>query len=224
MTSDKEDRALLKELGLSPKEIDDEIAKLTLEDAKKDYKKPEPEIKSSDGLDDPLKLLDLLKDAILRKPNVDKHAASAALRQVMHNYEAQNRVFLIAAANAELPRIVRLLSFIDTCEKELFSDERYMCASTRDLIRLYALSQSHLIHSLDSVKKVADMRLEIMNATSDDGIGGLFDSESKELSALSEISLDSNSRDRVRKVITGLIESIDKDDRTTVVDSDADSD
>jgi len=179
-------------------------------------------VKEEPQLDDPIKLLDLLKDAILRKPSVDKHAASQALRQVMHNYEAQNRVFLIAAANAELPRIVRLLSFIDSCEEELFSPERYVSASTRDLTRLYALAQSHLLQGLESVKKVADMRLEVMKASGGaDGVGGLFDAESKELNALSDISLDANSRDKVRKVVSGLMKAIERDDKLTKVGEDA---
>ena len=172
---------------------------------------------------DPVQVLDLLKDAILRKP-VDRELAAEALRSVLKNYEQQNRVFLIAAANAELPRIVRIMEFINSCEGEIFGDKRVKDATTKELIRMYALAQSNLLSSLDNVKKVADMRLDAIRAAGGAmGAERLFSVEDEELNALAGLpALDAQGRDRVRKLVTGLVESIEKDDSVEVDDEDDD--
>ena len=157
---------------------------------------------------DPIKVLDTLKDAILSR-EVDHVRATQALKQVMHKYETKSRVFMIAAAQAELPRIVRLMSFLSTCEEEMFKEERLRSSSTRELTRMYALAQSTLITSIDNVKKVADMRLELMRAGKGDA---LFDTDSDEFKEMAGLpGLDATKRDRVRRVIGGLMDSIDKD-------------
>lgn len=161
-------------------------------------------------IDDPLEVLDLLKRAILRQ-DVDKGQVGQALKQVLHHYEMQNRVFLIAAANAELPRILRLLSFLNTCEQEMFQPERLEDASMKELTRLYALAQSTLLTGLDSVKTVADMRLE-MQAGGGKGPEAMFRGD-EELNVLSETpGLDAHGRDRVRKLVGGLMDVIKEDD------------
>lgn len=164
------------------------------------------------NLDDPLKILEILKDAIIRKP-VDPDILSQALKQTLSKYEAQNRLFLIAAANNQLPRIVRLLSFIERTETVLFSEERIKDATTKELTRLYALAQSNLLDGMETVKKVADMRLEMQQGQSADGLEAIFDySESDELNALSNLpGLDAPGRDRVRKIVAGLLEGIEKE-------------
>lgn len=165
-------------------------------------------------LSDPLEVLELLRNAILRK-SVDKEEVAKALRQVLNKWEQQNRVFLIAAANAELPRIVRLLNFINSAEDELFCPDRVKKSTTRELTKMYALAQTNLMTGLDSVKRVADMRLDALKAAGGaDGAERIFDIEKEEdLNALAGLpSLDATSRDRVRKLMTGLIDAIDKDD------------
>jgi hypothetical protein len=175
-------------------------------------------------LTDPLEILNLLKDAILRKP-VDQADAAAALRQVLKNYEQQNRVFLIAAANAELPRVVRLMEFLHACEGAMFEDDRLKDASTKELIRMYALAQANLLASLDNVKKVADMRLDALRAAGGSaGAEKLFQMEDKELDAIAGLpTLDAQGRDRVRKLVTGLIEAIEKDDSVAPDEDDDES-
>lgn len=179
--------------------------------SKKD--KPELSLVPQDtNLEDPLEILELLKDAILNR-DYDKHNVASALKQTLDKYETKNRIFLIAAANAELPRIVRLLQFINTCEEEMFKTDRIEGASTKDLIRMYALSQSNLMTGLDNVKKVADMRLEFLRAgAGEGGIGSLFD-EDKNMSALADLpGLDARNRDKVRNTVQGLLDSIEKDE------------
>lgn len=169
-------------------------------------------------LSEPIEVLNLLKDAILRK-GVDKEVVGKALRQVLENYEAQNRVFLIAAANAELPRVVKLLSFLNDCEKEMFQPKRLERASVKELVRMYALAQTNLLSGLDNVKKVADMRLDIMRAMGgeDTRLDQLFDGDTKELNALSGLpGLDATGREKVRNLMSGLVEAINKDDSISV--------
>ena len=179
--------------------------------------------REKEKLGDPIEILSMLKDAILNK-EYDKEAVSVALRQLLQNYEAKSRVFLIAAANAELPRVIKLLSFLNSCEDEMFTDHRVKNASTRELIKLYALAQSTLVTGLDNVKKVADMRIEIMRASGgSDGLDSMFSGESNDMNALSDLpGLDARSRDKVRKVINGLMDSIDQD--SSLDESDTDSD
>lgn len=184
-----------------------------------------PTLRNKVNLTDPLEVLELLKDAILRRP-VDKEETAAALRQILKSYEQQNRVFMIAAANAELPRVVRLMQFLHDAEVELFQDERLADTSTKELIKLYALGQANLLASLDNVKKVADMRLDAMRAAGGAvGVEKLFSMDKDdEVNALAGLpALDSQSRDRVRKLISGLVESIEKDDSVEEDDSDESS-
>ena len=174
---------------------------------------------SKDGdvdLTDPLEVLEILKNAIQRRRDQDPEIAKTALKQVLSNYEAQNRIFMIAAANAELPRIIRLLSFLNVAEEELFTGKRLENMESRELLKLYTLAQSNLLSSTDVVKKVADMRLEIAKAGGE-GVGGLFANEStNDLNALAGIpGMDAQQRDRVRKTVSGLLEAINKDDSVT---------
>jgi hypothetical protein len=165
-------------------------------------------------LSDPIEVLDLIKDAILRRPT-DREEAAKALRQVLKNYESQNRVFLIAAANAELPRILRLLQFLTSCETEMFKVERLEDASNKELIRMYALAQANLMSGLDNIKKVADMRIEALRAAGGgDGVKKLFElGDDKEVNALAGLpSLDAPARDRVRKLVSGLVDIIEEDE------------
>ena len=178
----------------------------------------------SPDLSDPLEVLEILKDAILKRP-VDRDTAATALKQVLKNYEQQNRVFLIAAANAELPRVVRLMSFIHLCEDMMFSPKRLEAASNKELIRMYALAQAHLLSGLDNVKKVADMRLDALRAAGGAAsVEKMFGaSDDKELDDIAGLpTLDPQSRDKVRKLVTGLIDSIDKDD--AIQDNEEDDD
>ncbi|MCG8432500.1 MAG: hypothetical protein MJA83_00540 [Gammaproteobacteria bacterium] len=174
-------------------------------------------VREGESLSDPLAILELLKDAILNKPTFDRSKVSEALRKTLEKYETKNRIFLIAAANAELPRIVRLLEFINSCESAMFNPDRIEEASMKELLRLYALTQSNLLSSLDNVKKVADMRLEFLKAgAGEGGIGNLFE-EDKQIGALQDLpGLDPQERDRVRNTVMGLLKSIESDDSLKV--------
>ncbi len=175
---------------------------------------PSPDVTGTDEeiLRDPLKILEVLKEAILRR-QVDLPLLSKAVKQVLENYEFQNRMFMVAAANAELPRVLKLLSFIDSCENEVFKPARVERASTKELSRLYALAQSNLMSGLDRIKRVADMRLEMVRATGS-GSGDMSDlfKPTQDIDELTGMpSLDSQGRDKVRKIIDGVLKTLDED-------------
>jgi len=174
--------------------------------------------KVAEQLSDPIELLRLLQDAILNKA-YDKSEVSDALRTVLSKFEAKNRTFLIAAAHAEIPRVLRLMSFLTQCEEAMVDEEMKLIenASLKDMTKLYALAQGTLVTSLDNIKRVADMRIDAMKAgvTMDD----LFSSDS-EANALADLpGLDSGKRERVRKLIEGLAESVADDDSVEEDDS-----
>lgn len=182
--------------------------------------------KENPDLTDPLEVLDLLKEAILHR-DVDKKEVARALRQVLQNFEQQNRVFLIAAANAELPRVLRLLNFINAAEEELFSDKRLKNSTNRELARMYALAQANLLSGVDRVKQVADMRLDALRAAGGvEGVDRIFDMEKdEELNALAGLpTLDAPGRDKVRKLVDGLVKSINDDDSVEEDDESDNSD
>lgn len=168
------------------------------------------ELSEEEVLRDPLAILELLKEAILNR-GVDKEILSKAVIQVLENYEFQNRLFLVAAANAELPRILKLLEFINSCEGEMFKPARVEGASNRELAKMYALAQTNLLTGLDRVKQVADMRLEMIRAGGGGDMGDLF----RPTQALKDLAgvpaLDSQGRDRVRKLLSGVLDIIDDD-------------
>jgi len=171
-------------------------------------------------IEDPLELLDTIKDAILRR-QTDPAKVTQALRQVLSKFEVQNRVFLVASAQSEVDRIVRILKFLSDCEAELFDHEKVKDYSVKQLTRLYALAQSNLLMSMDNVRKVADMRLDMMNK-GDATNPALLGAESPELEAMASMpGLAPSERDRVRKLMSRLNEAIEKDD-SVVEDTDDD--
>lgn len=174
-------------------------------------------VKNQTDLSNPMEILELLKNAITRK-QVNNEELKQAVRQVLTNFEMQNRLFMIAAANAELPRIIRLLNFITDAEEELFTQDRIESATNRELAKMYALAQGNLMSSLDNVKRVADMRIEAIRAAGGvEAAAKLLDPSSEsELNELAGLpALDSQGRDKVRKLVSGLVDAIDKDRSVT---------
>ncbi len=169
----------------------------------------------TEPITDPIELIDTLKDAILRRA-VDKEKVLQAIKQVLSGYETQNRIFLIGTAQVELSRIVRLMRFVSNVEEELFKEERMDSANTKDLIRAYALAQTNLVSSLDNVKRIVDMRLELQKAGMSNP-AALLNPDSEEVQALSQLpGLDARGRDKVRQLVGMISDAINKD--TSVVE------
>jgi hypothetical protein len=156
-------------------------------------------------IDDPLEALRIVENAISRK-EVDPEMVVIALRQVLSEYEQQLRVFSIAAARAEIPRVVNLLKFVSELESRTFDPVRLETMTDKDLIRLYTLSQAALTTSLDNIKKVADMRLEMLQAGAKPE--SMLSTAAEELAPF---ALDAPKRERIRNIIAILAEEEDDD-------------
>jgi hypothetical protein len=165
-------------------------------------------------ISDENKVLEIIVDAITSH-YVDPKLVERAVRQSVYNYENQLRVFMVAAANTQLRRMLRLISYINECEEELFNrkdkatgEKRLAGMKDQDLIRAYASAQANFNHGMDYVQKVVDMRLELAKAQ-----GSLADTvmnrEREELNALSGLpTLNTQQRDRCRRIIEGMVDNI----------------
>lgn len=164
-------------------------------------------------IDDPHVVLEIIKDAIHKKP-VDRRLAVNAIRQVLKNYEEQLRVFMIGAANVEVGRVVKLLQFIDVCSDQLMSAEKMKTASYGEVLRAFQLCQQAIETSSKAIKLVADMRLDAAKATGgSENIAKMFDPEKETLDPQADMpQLGAQSRDKIRRIMIGLQEAIAKDD------------
>ena len=132
-----------------------------------------------------------------------------AVRQTIDNYETKLRVFAIAAANRQLNRILRLINLLDDLEQEFEQPGRFMHMEDKELIKLYAIMQANLTTSLDYVKKVIDFRMELGKAQA----SLITTPQHDKIKGATDIpSLNASQRDRVRKLIQGLVdESLESD-------------
>lgn len=158
-------------------------------------------------ISDEKKVLETIVDAITSH-YVDPRLVEQAVRQSVFNYENQLRVFMVAAANTQLRRLLRLITHIEDIEEEIFKRERFSGMKDQDLIRTYAAAQANLNTGLDYVKQVVDMRLELAKAQ-----GSLADvvmnREREELNALSGLpTLNPQQRDRCRRIIEGMVDNV----------------
>lgn len=184
------------------KDIKDQIVRLT-----------DPTIR------DEKKVLETIVDAITDK-YVDKDLVKSAVRQALFNYEDQLRTFMVATATRQLKRVVNLINSLDTLEDRLNDPEVIANMRAQDLIRAYAIQQSSLMQSLDYVKKVADMRIELQQATAAI-TSSLTNHDSREIEHLSGLpKLTSQQRSTVRSLVEGMISSIDADYEETESDAD----
>ena len=178
---------------------------------------PNSKLKSAltDALDSPLsdekKVLDTIVKAIVNR-SVDKNLIEQAVKRTVNNYENQLRVFMIAVATNHLPRIQKLLSALDLIDEEMNTPRIVRQMDVKDLLKSYALMQATLTQSLDYVKKVTDMRMELEQAQS--AITSTLSSEeAEEINKLAGIpKLDATQRNRVRTLIEGMIVSVKESD------------
>jgi hypothetical protein len=154
-------------------------------------------------ISDEKKVMEGLVDAITEQ-HTKPELVEQAVRQTVHKYENKLRVFAIAAANRQLRRIIRLIDTLDVMEEELNDPGRLAGMESKDLIRLYSVTQGNLTTSLDYVKKVLDMRMELAQA-----MGAMSSKEQDEIETLSGLpTLNSTQRDKVRRLISGMTEEV----------------
>jgi hypothetical protein len=163
-------------------------------------------------LQDEDKVLEIIVGAITSK-YTDPGLVSQAVKQSIQNYENQLRVFMVGVANRQLARILRLMRSLDAIEAQIAEPSVIAQMSPRDLIKAYALQQSNLMSSLDYVKKVADMRIEL--ATAQAAIANsLTTREVEEINALSGLpKLSPQQRGNVRRIVEGLVRDIAEDNK-----------
>lgn len=163
----------------------------------------------SNPLQDERKVLETIVGAITAKCT-DPDLIRQAVRQTVTNYENQLRVFMIALANQQLSRILRLTRSLDEIEERFQNKELLDNMNSKDLVRLYAVQQSNLVHSLDYVKRVADMRIELAAAQAAVSTSLLDDKEEVEkLSGLPKLT--AQQRNNVRKIIEGLVKDVSEE-------------
>lgn len=158
-------------------------------------------------IDDEKKVLEILVGAITSK-YTDPSLVRQAVKQAVFNYENQLRVFMVAVANAQLARVVRLINLIDKLEEKFSGEDVIDRMQPRDLIKLYALQQSNLVTSLDYIKKIADMRIELQQAQA--AITNTLTSrEISEINTLSGLpSLSAQQRSSVRMLVENIMSDI----------------
>jgi len=157
------------------------------------------------------KVLEVIVKAITAK-YTDPQMIRKAVKQAVSNYENQLRVFMVGVANRQLQRILRLMRTIDSLEEQIEKPEVIASMCPKELIKVYALQQSNLNNSLDYVKKVADMRMEL--ATAQAAITStLTTRETEEINALAALpKLNAQQRGNVRRIVEGLIHDISMDE------------
>jgi hypothetical protein len=174
-----------------------------------DEKQPELLIAklSNPPISDEKKLLEIVVNAVTSK-SVDPILVKQAVTQAVFNYENQLRVFMVAAANAQLARIIRLIQLIDRIEERVEKGDFVNELEPKDLLRLYALHQANLTNSLDYIKKIADMRLEMHQAESAIS-SAMTNSELEEVKNLSGLpKLTAKQRTSVRRLIENMSASM----------------
>lgn len=163
-------------------------------------------------LQDEDKVLEIIVGAITAK-YTDPGLVSQAVKQAIQNYENQLRVFMVAVANRQLARILRLMRSLDEIENQIANPDVIAKMEPRDLIKAYALQQSNLMSSLDYVKKVADMRIELASAQAAIA-NSLTTREVEEINALSGLpKLSPQQRGNVRRIVEGLVRDIADDNK-----------
>ena len=161
-------------------------------------------------IDDEKKVLELIVNAITSK-YTDPSLVRRAVKQACYNYENQLRVFMVAVANAQLARIIRLINLLDNLEVKMQDPEFIQSLDPREMIKLYALQQSHLASSLEYVKKIADMRIELQTAQAAI-TNTLTSKEMAEINTLSGLpTLSAQQRGSVRKLVEGIMSDIATD-------------
>jgi hypothetical protein len=172
------------------------------------------------------RVLEILVEAILSK-STDLPLIEKAVKQTVLNYEMQLRVFMVGVANRYLSRCLRLITQLDQIEERLNDPDTLKTMNSKDLIKVYSLAQSNLTASLEYVKKVVDMRLELQQAQAA-VTNTITGRELAELEAISGLpKLSTQQRDTVRKIVEGLFRDVKNDiaeePRKEVIDIDAHS-
>jgi MFS superfamily sulfate permease-like transporter len=156
-------------------------------------------------INDENKVLEIIVDAITAH-YADPTQVEQAVRQAIYQYEVQMRVFMIANAKAQLRRYMRMMQLADKIE-ERFEDPRVLAImEPKDIVALYAKLQGNIKQSLDYIKSVVDMRIEQQVAQA--ALTAATHEMSKPQTASRIQDLDTQQRDKIRRIFDGLMEGV----------------
>jgi hypothetical protein len=150
------------------------------------------------------KVLEIIVQAITNK-YAQPELVERAVHQAIHNYETQIRIFQIATAKRQLARIVRLMEMTEQLEDLALSPTMVSRMDPKDLIALYGKAQNSVKEGLDYIKNVVDMRVEAAKAQA--ALVAPLESHDPAVSTGIQ-SLSSQQRDKVRRIIDGIVEDI----------------
>lgn len=160
-------------------------------------------------LQDEDRVLEIIVDAITNR-YTDKSLVERAVRQAVANYEVQMRIYMIAIAKAQLRRIQKLMNSISTIEENLTDPvmlAKIAAIKPEGIIQLYANAQRSLRDSLAYIKTVVDQRLEVQTAEA-----ALIQMQSNEGASPAVRALLPQQRDKVRRILDGVIERLEDAD------------
>lgn len=157
-------------------------------------------------IDDEAKVLEIIIQAITSK-YAKPELVEQAVRQSVHNYETRLRIFQIAAAHRQLQRIANLIDMCEKIEKVAFSPEMVKKMEPRDLVALYGKAQATIKEGMDHIKNIVNARLEAANAQTA-MLSTIQQKDQIQVDSSGIYDLDSMQRDKVRRIVDGIAESI----------------
>jgi len=137
--------------------------------------------------------------------SINEDMVKNAVNDVVNNYEVQLRIFMIALGKDKIRRIVKLMELSSSVEEALYRYSELGDLDPKDLVAYYSQLNRQLKNEQEFVKTVTDQRLEIMNA-----MGAMSNVPSSSGGILDESTiidkLDPVKRDRVRRLVEGVLE------------------
>jgi polyhydroxyalkanoate synthesis regulator phasin len=154
---------------------------------------------------DESQVLKIITEAILQRCT-DTDLINQVVHQTVSNYETQLRVFMIANAKRSLMRIQKLSEYITDMEDTIMHPGNLSQMETKDVVNMYGKMRAGLKEEHEYIKKVMDMRLEAVQAQAAlSGTGEIQDDSPSGIGNMTALQ-----RDRVRKIIDGLVKDIDE--------------
>jgi hypothetical protein len=171
-------------------------------------------------INDEDRVVEIIVDAITSH-YAEPELVKQAVRQAVNQYEVQLRIFMIANAKQQLRRITRLIKLSEKME-EMFEQPPVMAAmEPKDLVQLYAKIQGNIKEGLTYIKSVVDQRMEqqVAQAAMLTAMHGGEPVKSKSASKIRD--LDSQQRDKVRRIVDGLVSGLvtmEDEEKSDVID------
>lgn len=158
-------------------------------------------------INDEDRVVEIIVDAITSH-YANPELVKQAVRQAVNQYEVQLRIFMIANAKKQLRRVMKLMKLSEQMEDAFEKPAVMASMEPKDLVQLYSKIQGNIKESLTYIKSVVDMRLEqqVAQAAMITAMHGGEQIKSKSASKIRD--LDSQQRDKVRRILDGLVDGL----------------